>query len=110
MAERETAGGWDLIVAPWHLDEHIPAFPVPIGVAETIRPTLSDGPVPVRMTRLHSAVAAAVARAARPLVLSGDCPTAIGTTGTAARTEATTSRAWISLASSAANSDRKSVV
>jgi arginase len=79
MAERETAGGWDLIVAPWHLDEHIPAFPVPVGVAETIRPTLPDGPVPARMTRLHSAVAGAVARAARPLVLSGDCPTAIGT-------------------------------
>ena len=78
MAERETAGGWDLIVAPWHLDEHIPAFPVPVSVAETIRPTLPDGPVPVRMTRLHSAVAAAVARAARPLVLSGDCPTALG--------------------------------
>jgi arginase len=79
MAERETAGGWDLIVALWHLDEHIPAFPVPVGVAETIRPTIPDGPGPVRMTRLHSAVAAAVARAARPLVLSGDCPTAIGT-------------------------------
>jgi arginase len=79
MAEHETAGGWDLIVAPWHLDEDIPAFPVPVGVAETIRPTLPDGPVPVRMTRLHSAVAGAVARAARPLVLSGDCPTALGT-------------------------------
>ena len=63
MAERETAGGWDLIVTPWHLDEHIPAFPVPAGVAETIRPPLPAGPVPGRMTRLHSAVAGAVARA-----------------------------------------------
>ncbi len=24
-----TSGTWDLIVSPWHLDEHIPDFPVP---------------------------------------------------------------------------------
>jgi arginase len=72
------ADGWDLIVAPWHLDEHIVAFPVPVGVAETIRPSLPDGPVPGRMTLLHREVADAVARAARPLLLSGDCPTALG--------------------------------
>jgi len=72
-------GGWDLIVTPWHLDEHIPAFPVPVGVAETICPALPAGPAPGRMTLLHRAVAGAVARTARPLVLSGDCPTALGT-------------------------------
>ena len=27
------SGAWDLIVAPWHLDEHIPDFPVPVGPA-----------------------------------------------------------------------------
>jgi arginase len=71
--------GWDLIVTPWHLDEHIPAFPVPIGVAETISPTLPPGPTPGRMTQLHQAVADAVARVDnRPLLLSGDCPTAVG--------------------------------
>jgi arginase len=69
--------GWDLIVTPWHLDEHIPAFPVPARVTETIRPDLPPGPVPGRMTLLHQAVADAVARAARPLLLSGDCPTAL---------------------------------
>jgi arginase len=72
------SGGWDLIVTPWHLDEHIPAFPVPAGVAETICPSLPDGPAPGRMTLLHQAVAGAVARAARPLLLSGDCPAALG--------------------------------
>jgi arginase len=71
-------GGWDLIVTPWHLDEHIPAFPFPADVTETICPTLPAGPAPDRMTLLYQAVAGAVARAARPLLLSGDCPTALG--------------------------------
>lgn len=70
--------GWDLIVAPWHLDEHIPAFPVPAGTTDTICPALPAGPVPDRMKPLRQAVADAVARTARPLVLSGDCPVAVG--------------------------------
>lgn len=73
-----SGGGWDLIVTPWHLDEHIPAFPIPANVTETICPALPAGPVPGRMTLLHQAVAGAVARAARPLLLSGDCPAALG--------------------------------
>jgi arginase len=76
MVDHSTGGAWDLIVTPWHLDEHIPAFPVPAGATETICPALPAGPVPARMSRLHQAAADAVARAARPLVLSGDCPTA----------------------------------
>jgi arginase len=67
---------WDPIVTPWHLDEHIPAFPVPAGATEVIRPALPAGPVPARMSLLHRAAADAVTRVARPLVLSGDCPTA----------------------------------
>ncbi len=73
-----SSDGWDLIVTPWHLDEHIPAFPMPAGVTETICPALPAGPAPGRMTLLYQAVADAVARAARPLLLSGDCPTALG--------------------------------
>jgi arginase len=69
-------GSWDPIVAPWHLDEYIADFPVPVGATETIRPFLPDGPVPARMSLLHQAVTDAVAQAARPLLLSGDCPTA----------------------------------
>ena len=78
MADHDAGDGWDLIVTPWHLDEHIAAFPVPVGVAETIRPSLPDGPVTGRMTLLQREVADAVARATRPLLLSGDCPTALG--------------------------------
>ena len=77
MADHSSAG-WDLIVTPWHLDEYIPAFPIPAGVTETICPAVPAGPVPGRMTLLHQAVADAVARAARPLLLSGDCPAALG--------------------------------
>jgi arginase len=69
-----TSAAWDLIVAPWHLDEHIPDFPVPVGTVATIGPPLPDGTVPSRVTVLQRAVADAVAGAARPLVLSGDCP------------------------------------
>jgi arginase len=78
VADGSSSGDWDVIVSPWHLDEHIPAFPVPASATETISPALPPGPVPARMSLLHHAVAAAVARAARPLLLSGDCPAARG--------------------------------
>jgi arginase len=76
VADHSTDGAWDLIVTPWHLDEHIPAFPIPATATEVIRPVLPSGPVPARMSLLHRAAVDAVTRAARPLVLSGDCPTA----------------------------------
>jgi len=78
VADHGSGDGWDPIAIPWHLDEHIPAFPIPAGVTETICPALPAGPVPGRMTLLHQAIAGAVARAARPLLLSGDCPAALG--------------------------------
>jgi arginase len=78
VADHSSGGGWDPIVIPWHLDEYIPAFPIPASVTETICPALPPGPAPGRMTLLHQAVAGAVARTARPLLLSGDCPAALG--------------------------------
>ncbi|HEY3034618.1 MAG TPA: hypothetical protein VGJ54_08170 [Streptosporangiaceae bacterium] len=71
MPDNSAAEGWQLIVTPWHLDEHIPGFPLPPGAAELIRPSLPAGPQTGRMIRLYQAVADAVARAARPLLLSG---------------------------------------
>jgi arginase len=76
MVDHSTGRSWDPIVAPWHLDEHIPGFPIPTGATGTIWPSLPAGPVPGRMSLLHEAVADAVARTTRPLLLSGDCPTA----------------------------------
>jgi arginase len=73
----DTSGAWDLIVTPWHLDEHIPDFPVPAGTTVTIGPPLPDGALAGRVNVLHRAVADAVAGAARPLLLSGDCPAAL---------------------------------
>lgn len=67
---------WDLIVTPWHLDEHIPDFPVPATATQVISPALPAGAVPARMSLLHRAAFDAVTRVARPLVLAGDCPTA----------------------------------
>ncbi|MFG1926176.1 arginase family protein [Cryptosporangium sp. NPDC048952] len=71
-----TNRAWDPIVTPWHLDEHLPGFPVPAGATEMAWPSLPAGPVPDRMSLLHRNVADAVAQVARPLLLSGDCPTA----------------------------------
>jgi len=70
--------GWDFIISPWHLDEFIPGFPVPAGVTEAVGPDLPAGSVPGRVTRLHQAVADKAERAARPLLLAGDCPAARG--------------------------------
>ncbi len=29
MTDSTSRGSWEVLVAPWHLDDHIPAFPVP---------------------------------------------------------------------------------
>ncbi len=76
MTDHGTDGEWELIVTPWHLDEHLPAFPIPATATQVVRPVLPSGPVPARMSLLHRAAADAVTQSARPLVLSGDCPTA----------------------------------
>ena len=72
------ADGWDVIVSPWHLDERLPAFPVPVGTAATVVPPLPAGSRPARMGRLFEALADAIAAADRPLLLSGDCTAALG--------------------------------
>jgi arginase len=78
MPDNSAGEGWQLIVAPWHLDEHIPSFPLLADAPELIHPSLPAGSQTGRMTRLYQAIADAVARAARPLLLSGDCTTAMG--------------------------------
>lgn len=75
MTDHGNEGAWDLIVTPWHLDEHLTSFPIPATAAPVVPPALPVGGLPDRMSVLHQAAADAVALAARPLVLSGDCPT-----------------------------------
>src|SRR5215831_9771981 len=89
------SGAWDLIMAPWHLDEHVPDFPVPVGPAATINPPLPDGAVPRRVTVLHRAVADAVAGAARPLLLSGDCPAGLAVAAGLQRRHPEFAVAWL---------------
>jgi arginase len=88
-------GAWDLIAVPWHLDEHIPDFPVPTGASATISPRLPGGAVPGRMTVLHRAVADAVADVARPLVLSGDCPAGLAVTAALQRRHREIAVVWL---------------
>ena len=80
MASNGTGDGWDLIVSPWHLDEHIPAWAVSAGATALVRPSLPAASQLQRMNVLYQEAAATVARAraARPLLLSCDCPAAIG--------------------------------
>ncbi|MFI5907899.1 arginase family protein [Dactylosporangium sp. NPDC051541] len=89
------AGRWSPVVAPWHLDEYIPAFPVPVGAGEAIRPELPAGSVPGRMSVLHRAIADAVAQVARPLVLSGDCPIARAVVGGVQRRHRDLAVVWL---------------
>jgi arginase len=69
---------WDLIVNPWHLDEQIDGFPVPAGAITLAGPSDPAASEHDRLTGRYRGAADAVARADRPLVLAGDCLTAVG--------------------------------
>ena len=69
---------WDLLVNPWHLDEQIEGFPVPAGAITLAAPSDPAASELDRLTGRYRDTADAVARADRPLVLAGDCLTAVG--------------------------------
>jgi arginase len=68
---------------PYHLDEYLPDLDFPLGEAEVIIADLPPGDTWARLAALYRRVAGAVADAVhhgrRPVVLSGDCTTALGT-------------------------------
>ncbi len=69
---------WDLLVSPWHLNEHIEEFPVPEGAV-----TLAGPPDPAageleQLTGRFRFAADAIARTDHPLMLAGDCLTSLG--------------------------------
>ena len=72
-----------VIGVPYHLDEYLPDLDVTPEPAELITPELPAGDVWPRLEVLYAAVARAVTRSraggARPMVVSGDCLTALGT-------------------------------
>jgi arginase len=72
-----------VIQVPYHLDEYLPDLDVPLPPDTMITADLPAGDVWGRLGALYSGLAAAVAseagRGGRPVVLSGDCMTALGT-------------------------------
>jgi arginase len=68
---------------PYHLDEYLPDLDLPLRAADVIRADLPSGDAWTRLTALYRLVADAVADTAGPgacpVVLSGDCSTALGT-------------------------------
>jgi arginase len=72
---------------PYHLDEYLPELDLPLPADETITAELDGGDVWARLAVLYRTVAVRVAEASSeaagpggpPVVLSGDCLTALGT-------------------------------
>ena len=60
MPDDTAQESWDLIAAPWHLDERVEDFPVPAGTRAIASPSLPAGSPAARMTQLHLAAAIAV--------------------------------------------------
>ena len=86
------------ILVPYHLDEYLPGLDVPLRAGEVVTADLPSGDVWDRLTALYGAVADVVADAARrggrPVVLSGDCTTALGTVAGLQRAGAVAGIAW----------------
>ncbi len=73
-----------VIEVPYHLDESLPGLGLPLPADETVRvPLAPDGEVWDSLAATFGAVSRAVSRALSagqvPVVLSGDCSTALGT-------------------------------
>jgi arginase len=72
-----------IIAVPYHLDEYLPGLDIPLRAGQVVAADLPPGDVWDRLAILYGAVAAAVADTAgngqRPVVVSGDCTTALGT-------------------------------
>jgi arginase family enzyme len=68
---------------PYHLDEHLPGLDLPLPADHVIKASLPDGSRWDRLAVLYRAVAGAVAAECalgrHPVVVSGDCATAMGT-------------------------------
>lgn len=66
---------------PYHLDEYLPGLDLPLPADEVIAADLPSGDVWERLAVLYRMVAGAVAGTAGncPVVVSGDCTTALGT-------------------------------
>jgi arginase len=87
-----------VIGVPYHLDEYLPGLDVPLRAGHTVTTKFSSDDVWDRLAVLYGAVADAVADAARrgerPVVVSGDCTTALGTVAGLQRAGAVAGIVW----------------
>jgi arginase len=72
-----------VIGVPYHIDDYLPGLDLPLAPEQVVTVDLPQAEVWARLATLYSAVASAVADAtgsgARPVVVSGDCTTSLGT-------------------------------
>jgi arginase len=71
------AGRVTVVLVPFHQDERLPDSALPVPADIVVDPALTGAGWP-RLVGLWSAVAAAVARVAAPVVVSGDCLAMLG--------------------------------
>jgi arginase len=87
-----------VISVPWHLDEYLVDLDVPLEGEVIVAPDLPAGDMWARMATLYGAVADVVADAAGrggcPVVVSGDCTTALGTVAGLQRAGADAGIVW----------------
>jgi arginase len=67
-----------VLLVPYHLDELLPDLDVPAQPDRVLTVDLPDGPRWHRIAHLAEAVAGSVAGETGPVVLTGDCPAALG--------------------------------
>lgn len=74
---------YPILRVPYHIDEYLPDLDLPLPAGQVITAGLQAADVWSRLARLYDAVAGAVAATVRdggcPVVVSGDCTTALGT-------------------------------
>lgn len=72
-----------IIRLPYHIDEYLPGLDLPLSGGQVITSRLPSGDVWARLAALYTAVASDVTGIVRdggfPVVVSGDCTTALGT-------------------------------
>jgi arginase len=86
-----------VILVPYHLDEYLPDLDLPVPAGTVVRRVFDPLPVSTTMTRLAflcAAVADVVALTPRPVVVCGDCTTALGTMSGLNRTGLTPGVVW----------------
>ena len=71
-------GEWDVLLSPWHLNEKIESFPGIDGSAPITRPSYPGSSELSSLLDRCRDIADAVGASDRPLLLSGDCLTALG--------------------------------